>query len=249
MLKGYFRGIKAYAGTFGIIYKLGLWRYFFVPIILSVFIAFLIGFSAWGLSDNLGGWIAQIWPWEWGSHTFRTVSDVLGGLAIITLGLIAYKHIVMALSAPFMGAVSEKIEAHFHEDTSNKSQSSFIQLLWRGIRVNLRNLLMELLLSIPILIIGFIPFVGFISTPLLFLVQAYYAGFGNMDYTLERHLDYARSIPFVKSNRGIAMGNGTIFMLLLLVPVLGLILVLPLSVTAASVSTLELLHPKKTPSV
>jgi len=63
-----------------------------------------------------------------------------------------------------------------------------------------------------------------------------------MDYTLERHFEYKESVRFVKKNRGVATGNGIIFMLLLLIPVIGIILVLPLSVTAASTKTVELLN-------
>ena len=100
---------------------------------------------------------------------------------------------------------------------------------------------MELLLTIPILLIGFIPIIGIASSVLLFLVQAYYAGFGNMDYTLERHFKYDESIKFVKQHRGLAVGNGIVFMLFLLIPVIGIILVLPLSVTAASTETVTLL--------
>src|SRR5690606_39823194 len=110
---------------------------------------------------------------------------------------------------------------------------------WRGIRINVRYLLMELLLTLPMILIGFIPVMGIISSVLLFLVQSYYAGFGNMDYTLERHYKYSESIKFVKRNRGLAIGNGMVFMLMLLIPVIGIILVLPLSVTAASKETLK----------
>jgi CysZ protein len=78
----------------------------------------------------------------------------------------------------------------------------------------------------------------------LFAVQSYYAGFGNMDYTLERHLDYKKSVEFVGNHKGFAIGNGVVFMLCLLIPVVGIILVLPLSVTAASTKTLALLHNK-----
>jgi CysZ protein len=104
---------------------------------------------------------------------------------------------------------------------------------------------MELLLTIPIILIGFIPVVGIISSVLLFLVQSYYAGFGNMDYTLERHYKYSESIQFVRRNRGLAIGNGIVFMLMLLIPFVGIILVLPLSVTAASTETLRVLENAK----
>ena len=76
-------------------------------------------------------------------------------------------------------------------------------------------------------------------------MQAYYAGFGNMDYTLERHFKYKESISFVKKNKGTAIGNGLIFMLFLLVPVIGVILVLPLSVTAATTETIKNIQLKK----
>ena len=245
MLSNIFKGIQAYTGTFGLISKLGLWKYFGIPILISVLTATTIGFLAYGLSDNIGAFIAKIWVWEWGKETFTTISEIIGGITVIAIGLIVYKHIIMALSAPFMSPVSEKIERHLlGVDPKEKHihrNTSFQEQLWRGIRINIRNLMWELLLTIPILLISFIPLIGFLSPVLLFLVQAYYAGFGNMDYTLERHFKYRESINFVGKNKGIAIGNGIVFMLFLLIPVIGIILVLPLSVTAASTKTVELL--------
>ncbi len=245
MVKNILKGIKAYAGTFSLINKLGLWKYFGVPMGISFFTAVLIGFSAWGLSDNLGAFISKIWFWEWGAEAFRIISDFLGGLIILALGLILYRHIVMALSAPFMSPVSEKIEKHLFDENHSHRNTSNAEQLWRGVRINVRNLLMELLLTIPIILIGFIPVIGIISSVLLFLVQSYYAGFGNMDYTLERHYKYSESIQFVSRNKGLAIGNGMVFMLMLLIPVIGIILVLPLSVTAASTETLKVLENSK----
>lgn len=242
MLKNILIGLRAYSGTFKLINSLGLWKYFGVPILISLITAIAIGVLAYGLSDNIGGLISKLWIWEWGSETFRTISDILGGIIIVAIGLILYKHIIMALSAPFMSPVSEKIEAHLTGKPYTPSKAEFGKLLWRGIRVNVRNLLMELFLTIPILILGFIPIIGFISTILLFLTQSYYAGFGNMDYTLERHLTYRDSVGFVSDHRGLAIGNGMVFILMLLIPVMGIILVLPLSVTAASTVTVRTLE-------
>ena len=245
MIKNILKAIKAYTGTLELISNLGLWKYFAIPMVISFFTAVLIGFSAWGLSDNLGVFISKIWLWEWGAETFRIISNFIGALIIIAVGLILYRHIVMALSSPFMSPVSEKIEKHLYGINHSHRNTSNAEQLWRGIRINVRNLLRELLLTIPIIIIGFIPVIGIVSSVLLFLLQSYYAGFGNMDYTLERHFKYSESIQFVRQNRGLAIGNGMIFMLMLLIPVVGIILVLPLSVTAASTETLRVLEKSK----
>lgn len=242
MIGNIFKGIKAYAGTFKLISKLGLWKFFGIPVLISVVVASSIIISAYTFSDNFAYYISKLWIWEWGNETFYLISEILSGLLIILLGFILYKHIVLALSAPFMSPVSEKIEAYLLGDEEHHHRkTSFSEQLWRGIKINVRNLAMELLLTIPILLIGFIPIMGIFSTVVLFLVQAYYAGFGNMDYTLERHFKYKESIQFVKQHRGLAIGNGIVFMLFLLIPFIGIIFVLPLSVTAASTETVALL--------
>ncbi|WP_282122800.1 EI24 domain-containing protein [Algibacter mikhailovii] len=246
MVKNIISGIKAYFGAFSLISKLKLWKYFAIPMIISVLTAFLVFSTAYGLSDNIGSFISKIWIWDWGQNAFTAISNFIGGLIIIVIGLILFKHIIMALSAPFMSPVSEKIEIHFTGKVKhNHRNTTFIQQLMRGIRINGRNLIMELLLTIPILLLKLIPVVNIFSSILLIMVQAYYAGFGNMDYTLERHFKYKESIKFVRQNRGLAIGNGIIFLLFLLIPVIGVILVLPLSVTAASSRTVQVLELKK----
>ena len=242
MIKNILKGIKSYAGTFKLISKLKLWKYFFIPIGISIVTACLIGFLAYTLSDTIGSFLSRIWIWEFGKETFTYITNIVGGFLIVAIGLVLYKHIIMALSAPFMSPVSEKIEAHITGiEQHNHRNTSFKEQLWRGIRINLRNLSKELLFTVLFLLLSLIPVIGIFATVLLFLTQAFYAGFGNMDYTLERHFQYKDSIQFVKKNRGIAIGNGIVFMLFLLLPVVGIILVLPLSVTAASVNTVQLL--------
>lgn len=243
MIKNILKGIQAYSGAFALLSKLKLWKYFAIPILISIVVAMLIISASYGLSDNLGMWIANIWVWDFGRSVFESFSTIIGGLVILVIGLILFKHIIMALSAPFMSPVSEKIEQHLTgKKDINKVKSSFQSQLWRGIRINGRNLMMELFITIPILLLKFIPVVNIVSTVLLFMVQAYYAGFGNMDYTLERHYSYRDSIRFVKQKRGLAIGNGIGFLLLLLIPFVGVVLVLPLSVTAASIQSVKAIN-------
>lgn len=243
MIRHMISGMEAYSGTLNLISKLKLWKYFLIPIAISIITATLIFVAAYGFSDNIGRFIAQIWIWDWGKETFTSISTFIGAVVVLALGIIVYKHIILALSAPFMSPVSEKIEAYLTgTPRSNGNKTSFQEQLWRGIRINMRNLVKELLVSIPILLLKFIPVVNIFSFALLFLVQAYYAGFGNMDYTLERHFKYRDSVRFVGRYRGIAIGNGIIFILFTLIPILGWVLVLPFSVTAATTSTVRLLQ-------
>lgn len=242
MIQNIFRGLQVYTGAYGLISKLKLWKYFVIPVIISVFVFIMIFVSAYGLSDNLGEWMAGIWIWETGKATFTAISTFIGGIIIFAIGLILYKHIIMALSSPFMSPVSEKIEAYFTgKPAKNYVHTNFSKQLIRGIRIGLRNLTKELLYTIPILVLKFIPVVNIFSTVLLFIVQAYYAGFANMDYTLERHFKYKDSVAFIRQHRGLAIGNGIGFLLLLLIPVVGVLLVLPLSVTSATVIAVDLL--------
>ncbi len=246
MFKNIINGIKAYFGTFKLISKLGLWKYFAIPILISLLTGISFVAMAYFFSDNLGALIASVWVWEWGSETFATISTFLGGFLILVIGLILYKHIVMALSAPFMSPVSEKVEAYILGETRHSHRNTtFGQQLSRGIRINIRNLLRELLFMMPLIILSFIPVIGIIATIFIFLIQAYYVGFGNMDYTMERHFSYKDSIQFVRKNRGTAIGNGIVFVFMLFIPIIGFIITLPISVVAASAETVKILDEKK----
>ncbi len=239
MVQNVIEGVKAYFEAFKIINELKLWKYFRIPIIISLIVGLVIGGSALLFAGNIGTYMGSIWRWDFGKDTFNAIATFISGLLILAVGFILYKHIVMALVAPFMSPISEKIEKHFLGNQHNHRVTTFSEQLSRGIKISVRNLGRELMFTIPVLILGFIPILGLISPIILFLIQAYYAGFGNIDFTLERHYKYKESIQFVRKNRGLAIGNGILFILLLLIPVIGFIIVLPLSVTAATSETIK----------
>ena len=169
MIKNIVLGVKEYTGAFALISKLKLWKYFIIPILISVATAILIGVEVYVLSDNIGGVIAKLWIWDWGREGFTAISNFVGGIIVLVIGLILYKHIIMALSAPFMSPVSEKIEQHYYGETKylHRKTTNTEQLI-RGIRINFRNLFRELIITIPILLLKFIPIVNIFSTILLF---------------------------------------------------------------------------------
>ena len=242
MISNLIDGLKAYLEAYEVISRLKLWRFFLIPMLISVLIFLNIVLVSISFSDEIGLYISSFWSWDFGKETINTVSMILGGIILISIGLIVFKHLVMILSAPFMGPISKKIEDDFTGVTSQTQVSSPLTLMFRSIKISSRNLFRELLLSIPILILGLIRLIGFFSLFLLFLMQAYFAGFGNMDYTLERHFNYQKSIQFVKANKGIAIGNGLVFMLFLLIPFVGVIFIIPFSVTSATIATVKIIN-------
>ena len=239
ILKGIYKGCTAYFEVYEIISRLKLWKFFAIPMLISLLVFSMILLVSFSFSNAIGSYLASFWIWDFGQETIQTISRIFGGLFIVIIGFISFKHIIMALSAPFMGPISKIIEDDFNGVVSQNSTSTSKGLLLRGIRISLRNLFREFVLTIPILLFGLIPVIGLFSALLLFLSQAYFAGFGNMDYTLERHFSYKKSILFVKNNRGLAIGNGIVFMLFLLIPFVGVILVHPFSVTAATIVTVK----------
>ncbi|MBI3136232.1 MAG: EI24 domain-containing protein [Bacteroidetes bacterium] len=247
--KDFTASIKAYAHAFELANKLKLWKYCFVPIVIGLVVGTLIIVSAWFLADPMGQKISSVWPFEFGKETISSIGFFLGMVIILLVGVMVFKHAVMAFSAPFMAPLSERIEMHLNGNDSNQvnRQQHAVSVLLRGIRINVRNLVMETLITLPLVILSIIPVINIITTVLILYVQCYYAGYGNMDYTLERHLDYAATKKFVRQNRGIAVGNGFVFHLLLLIPLVGMMLALPLSTIAATTQTCARLSgpPKK----
>ena len=243
MFKGFSKAASDYSRAFKLFSELKLWKYTLVPVLVGLLVGAGIITLSYTLSDNIGAWLADFWLWDWGSDTVGAISNFLGGVVALVLGFMIYKHAVMAISAPFMAPISEKIETHLTgKEMEKQSARTFVTLLVRGIRINVRNLLMELLITIPLLILSIIPLLNLISGLAILYTQAFYAGFGNMDYTLERHRNYKDSIRFINKNKGTAAGNGIVFILFLMIPLVGISLALPFSCAAATISTVRRLE-------
>ena len=226
--------------------ELKLWKFTLIPAIIGLVVGVGIYFLATYLAEDIGSYLSGFWPFEFGQSTVEAIGNFLGGLLVLSVGIIVFKHIVMAFSAPFMTPISEKIEMHLTGKELNLSNTTkeFMTTLSRSIRLNVRNLILELLITLFLLILSLIPLFGMLSIIFLFIVQAFYAGFGNMDYTLERHKNYSNSIKFINKHKGIAIGNGTVFTLMLMIPLLGISLALPISTAAATIDTLNALEEK-----
>jgi len=236
-------GIYAYFEAVNLIRLHRLWIYLMIPGLISLVFGALVAYGAYVFSGEAASAVVAWYPWEVGAKLIGRIAGFLGAILIWAGALLTYKYIILIVVAPFMSPLSERVE---HIITSRSPVSRGVGLirvfreLWRGIRISLRNMIRELLFSLLVVIVtAMLPFLAIFSGPVVFALQAYYTGFGNMDFTLERHLGVRGSVHFVRGHKGLAVGNGVVFLLLLMIPVLGLFLAPGLSTVAATIRTVE----------
>lgn len=230
-------GLNSYFKVFPLIHKFHLKKYFFISGLISLIIGLLLFSSVYYLYDDLGGWMQSFWRWEIGKSFIDKASSWIAGSLISIIALLSYKYIIMIILSPIQSIMSSRVEAGLNGyDTDEQATiTSIVKDLVRGLRITFRNLTKEILFTVFLLLISFIPAVAFISGPAILLVQAYYAGFGNMDYYMERHMSVRESASFVKRHKGLAIANGGIFLLMLLIPIVGLIIAPTFATVASSV--------------
>ncbi len=245
MLASILNGITNYGRAFGLISKLKLWGYLVVPGLLSLFLGGIVFGTAWFLSDDIGGWMTSWYPFEWGATVINKIGTALGGIFIIAIALILYKYIILILVGPFMSPLSQKIEEHLTQQKfESQSLGANMKSIWRGVRMSISMILGELFWVVLLSLLGFIPLLTLFTTILIFAVQSYYAGMGVMDFTAERHFNVKESIRFARSNKGLAIGSGLVYLGLLFIPIIGLLLAPPLSTIASTIGTVEKLQQK-----
>jgi CysZ protein len=124
--------------------------------------------------------------------------------------------------------------------------SQFLNDILRGIRIALRNFTIEFLLIGLFTLLGFFigPFAIFI-VPILWVVSAYFYGFSMIDYTCERkRLSVKQGIAFVREHRALAVANGSLYALLDMVPIIGL-MVAPINAVVGATTALLSIEKSK----
>lgn len=245
MIKDFLDGILNYFKVVRTANQFGLWKYLYLTGFISILLGLLIFYSAFAFGDELGKGIFSWYKWDLGKGVIAAIDDWVGGLIIAIFSIAIFKYLVIIISAPLMSFLSEQLERQT-EGLPKHQSFSITQAIGdfkRGIVLNLRNLIREILIVGLILIIGLFPLFTLFAAPLIFIIQAFYAGFGNLDYFLERHHNVSGAVAFAKRHRFLAIGNGIIFLLLLMIPILGWFLAPFFSTIAGTLAAIERQQP------
>ncbi|MFM2269921.1 MAG: hypothetical protein RL757_3362 [Bacteroidota bacterium] len=234
----FLKSFRNYGRAWAMISALRLWRVAFIPGFISLILGGGIFWLGWEWKDLFATWLGSFYPENWYGKAFiGTILKSLGILLTFFGGFFTYKNLIIPISSPFLSIISARVEAKLTEKPVE--EPPFLEALTRGLSLTFRNLFKELFFTISLLLLGFVPFLTIFIAPLIFLVQSNYAGFGNMDFALERFFNRQQSVSFVRAHRLMAVGNGAAFLALLFLPVLGLLIAPALSVAAATIGVVE----------
>jgi len=253
--------IKSYFRAIGFIFSNNLWWYFIFPIIINIAVFAGNVYAVGRLSTEIVTYInssadfdQNIW---WGvalAWIITNLSFLVGIILKIVLFVIFSViggYVVLMLLSPVLAYLSEKTEKIVTGGTYETDMGQMLMDILRGIMIAVRNMFYELAWMLAVFIIGLFlqalpvvgQIIGLLSTIFMFFVSSYFFGFSFIDYMSERRkLNVSQSVQYIRKNKGLAMGNGAMYSIFLLIPYCGMFLasfVAIVSVVAAVLSVLE----------
>lgn len=212
--KEFWLSLKSYREAFRFIRNHRLYWYFLIPAVLMLII-YYVGNKIMNIriEADLSNMNGIVWYFI---HVAINIS-----IAILLMKFA--KYLVVIVLSPLLSHLSQRCEKIITGNTYPIDYRQILHDVRRGIRLAFRNIIWEYFFFIIILIIASIGWNEPRQSPLFyltFIIGFYYYGFSFIDYDNERRkLDERKSIEYVRLHRGLAMGIGMIYSLLILVPV------------------------------
>lgn len=251
MLKEIVIAIESYFRAHQFISKYRLWKWIILPGIFYM-ILFVIGmYFFWTSSDEVISYLTHSlgidkWLQRSGNALlsfFFMMGELMLRLLMVFFYFSLFKYLFLIIGSPLFAYLSEKTESIIEGKDFPFSWKQFMKDIARGVKLALRNTLWQTVYTISLLILSLFPVAGWITPLIGLFIECYYYGFSMLDYSCERHkLSPSESIAFISRHKGLAIGNGMVFYLMHLLPIVGWILAPAYAVVAATIS---LYHQEK----
>ncbi len=245
MLKDIIIAIQSYLEAHRFIVKHRLWKWILIPGILYS-ILFCAGIYLFWISSgqaidslfSITGFKKWMYTIEGSWLKFLFIfGQVILQLVLLLFYFSLFKFLFLIIGSPLFAYLSEKTEAIMEGRDYPFSFAQLLQDIARGIKLALRNALWQTVYTLSILILSFIPLIGWFTPLIALIIECYYLGFAMLDYSCERNkLSTSQSIDFIGKHKGLAIGNGIVFYLMHAVIIVGWILAPSYAVVAATIS-------------
>jgi len=241
---GFFRAIGEWFLSWKFISRNGLLHYFLYPIFISI----LLSMGAIALiRKGVNYMLSHITPFVEYTATeqgnwWDKILELLSNMSTYAIAFMVWllsiylfnkfnKYIVLIIMSPVMAMLSERVAEITNGKKTIFDGKQLVRDVVRGIGIALRNMFVELFLGFVIWFGGiyltiFLPPLGILISPLLviisFLISSYFYGFSILDYTNEqKKLSMSESIADIRKHKGLATGIGSVFVLWMMIPVIG----------------------------
>jgi len=224
LLKEIIIAIQGYIKAHQFIKQHKLWKWIIIPgiiyTILFVVCMYYFGktanlFILWlGNTTGLQSWLQKERSGFLG--LFFALSGFFFWVSQILLYFSLFKYIWLIIGSPVFAYLSEKTDAITQGRDVPVDITQLRKDAFRGCRIAVRNAIWQTVYMFSILLLTLVPLIGWASPLLAVLVECYYYGFSMLDYSSERrNMAPAESIYFIGRHRGLAIGNGLLFYLML----------------------------------
>ena len=237
----FYLGIKHSVQAISFTSKHKLWKYFWLPAIISLGIFLGIGWLYWAAASQIvnmaEAYLAEDYGTTWLFNHGKWLLNVLIFLLTFVVYLKSYRVAMSIFLSPFLGNLAEKVQMILHPNLkeSKFNFGIFLQLFFRGLVISLLNLFIELFFSISLLILGFIfPIISPFCTILALLIEWYFIGFSMIDL---RNEIFSKSIgetySMVWRRKFFSVSVGACYFVLFLIPFFGVFFAPCLATVAA----------------
>lgn len=234
---GFIRGISyAFRGMrFVYVQHRGLARYWLFPILITGIALIAVFYGAGSLYDDLAAAVWSLFPESWSDASgwtggllrgLRWLLEVLAGIMIALLGLIAVFLLSSVVAAPFNDALSEAVE----DILTGRRAAPFsfrrmVADIVRTIRIELLKVVVYVVVIGPMFVVSFlVPGVGQLVSLAAFVLTAVYLGVDYIDWpAARREWSVGDRVAFVRRQLPAVAGFGTGVWVLLFIPLVNLL--------------------------
>ncbi len=245
-----FLGISSYVRAFRILDKYKLWSILILPSILSLGIAIVVVVLAWITSDDIVIYVTNHYSFfeydpNMGNMITFIISLLIRGM-VLFFYIKLYRYLVLIILSPVFVNIARLLHKNIDGATEKMNIWSYCFCSFRGIRIALRNFFLELfftalLLFLSIIIIWILP----VIPAIILMIESYFFGMVLMDYAYEMNgFNIIESRKLIRKHAGIAIGNGIVFNLIILIPVIGVMIGPVLAQIAARIAIDEMKNVK-----
>lgn len=167
----------------------------------------LPGLAGWGLAQ------VQIANWSW----IDTTLDVLGGVAVLALGILLFPAIVGLVAGLFLDSVADAVEARHYPTLPPPRRQGIAEMIWGAARF------FVVLVAFNLVAVGIVLIVPGVNLLVFWAVNGYLLGREYFELVAARRMEPAAVRALWRERRGRFIAAGLVLAVILMIPIINLV--------------------------